>query len=1169
MIPLNSINCPILNSVTLIEASAGTGKTYNIQNLFVRMIMESDFPIESILVVTFTDAATKELKSRIRTILSELNDYFEKRSIKDIERIENLAKNGDIKSEIKHSRIKTALRNFDKSSIFTIHSFCKKMLDENVFTTSSFFNLELKKNNDDTIRKITQNFFRKYLYKINEIELSILNFNKINISTLTSFINKLNNQSNFVFAQDIKGKNYTKEINEIREEIKLNFDQERINEKVSSGVLSKAKDNFSKENIIKYFDAIDQFINNKISPDIISSISKFSNKNIDESLLKKKILPEDIFFNIVDRFCNIINDYKNDLYLKFYNYFVMEMNQEKQTFGFRNFDDLITLLDKNLKIHKNLIVDISQNFKTVLIDEFQDTDALQYSIFSQIFINTQKPTFLIGDPKQAIYSFRGGDIYAYKTAKEEVDINNGKLYTLPTNYRSSKNMVNAVNELYKTLPEKKEFFNNFIEFYPVESNKDQNNYLHYKNAPVEHTLDIIYSENSKNDNNGNYFSINQTLTEIMNLITDSEYQLMENGKSRSILPSDIAILVNTHNQAASLLPYLQRANIPAVLQTTGSVFDSDEAFAINLLLKAINEPANLSGIRGTLTTFLFDITANDLFNMFNDDSNSDMDNWIMFFRSCNKLWQSGSFVETFNFIISETKMKSQILSQENGERKLTNLFHLQELIQKKEISSSFGITGIISWFNQQVNPETRDKDEDNELRLDSDDDALKIMTIHKSKGLEFPIVFCPFLWSKDISNKKSEIFLQYHNDKNEKVIDFDKSQILLSEKENLEEVIRLTYVALTRSKYKVYLFDINNNKISVLKYLFYENSIDDYFQIIENMKSKKYKKQLKNFIDKNHINFINIDSIQYENRKYINELSKKTIESSPQYLTKSINKTIEINSFSSLIKTKANNKFEEIKDYDEIEKIVEIDDSKELNIFNFPAGAKIGSCWHSIFEEISFSDKEKTIAEKVEEKLSTFGILPQNNNHDLQNSYINIVTKMIENVLLCNISLSNNICLEKIEETQKLVELEFYFSLHEIVSKVSLNKLLKSYGIEFHENIPKGFLNGFIDLVFQKDEKYYILDWKSNSLGQSIKDYSIENLKMEMHEHQYNLQYLIYTVALNKFLQNRIPDYDYNKHFGGVLYIFLRGVNKNIPESGVFFDLPNKELIDELSEILK
>jgi len=754
-----------------------------------------------------------------------------------------------------------------------------------------------------------------------------------------------------------------------------------------------------------------------------------------------------------------------------------------------------------------------------------------------------KPTFLIGDPKQAIYSFRGGDIFTYKTAKEDVQNKNGRYFTLPMNYRSTNNMVNAVNELFLSLPPGKEFFNDFIKFNAVKSQKNQKEKI------------ILASDSTiTNENDGNEFAIDLTVNKIL---------------ERRILPSDIAILVTTHNQAAALLPVLQDANIPAVVQQTGSVFDCDEAVSIELLLRAIEEPANLNGIRGALTSFLFDVSSEDLYKMSMDESAEELDDWILFFRDCQKLWQNRGFIETFNFIMSTKKLKPHILSQKNGERKLTNLFHLQELIQKKEIDSSLGMTGIINWFKQQLDSETRDKDDDKELRLDTDESSLKIMTIFKSKGLEFPIVFCPFLWTKD-SKVRDDVYIQYHDDNNKKIIDFDKAKINLTISENLQENIRIAYVALTRAKYKAFLIDIQNKKLSVMKYFLYnisnKNCDEVLKEIFKEIKNKEITK-FKDFIETGNINFAVEQSFTKPDRKY-SQIVKNPKKPEENLFTGKLEKEWDINSFSSLSKKNIFNKLELEKTDDKDIKIEDEYETSEFNIFTFPASAKTGSCWHSIFEEISFKYDKKEVEEKASEKLSSYGIFPENSDQETKNSYITITTEMVKNVLNSKIFQNDNYSLQHLKEKEKITEMEFFLSIQKDIQPEEINKLLKNYNLKSIENIPSGFLGGFIDLVFKKDEKFYILDWKSNSLGQNINDYSLDKINVAMHEHQYNLQYIIYTVALHKYLKKRIPNYNYDQHFGGVFYIFLRGVYKDNPKNGVFFHKPPKELIANLSTLM-
>ncbi len=1157
---LDSVSCSI-HGLNLIEASAGTGKTYNIQNIFVRMIMESGYSVESILVVTFTDAATQELKNRIRSILTDLKDYFDGRSIDDLARIKALADAGQVSAETKHNRVVLAIQEFDKAAIFTIHSFCKKILDENVFNTAAYFNQELQTNNEKIIEEITYDYIRNHFYKLSETELFLLNYNKITPISLIHFINRVHGKSNIQFDRDYSANNSVTLLNKYRRQIEKKLNKERIFRKLSPKVMKQ--NSYKPEQLQKYLSVYDKIIDLKATKDDLKLLDRLTPEKIKIGTKKDKTEPTDELFELtktfLDNYETIFQDYHCHIYFDFYHFFMTQLEKEKKRHAFRTYNDLIVDAEKNLS-NTRLLESVRQEYAAVLIDEFQDTDTLQYSIFSKIFIQADKPCFLIGDPKQAIYSFRGGDIYAYKNARQEVAARKGNIYTLPTNYRSTKSMVQAINDLYTNLPNKKEFFNDFITFYPVTAQPDQSDTLRYNNRTVTEALDIFFHDNSTNDTDGNSFSINQTVNKILTFL-NNDYQLYEKGKSHKVVPSDIAVLVNTHKQAESLLPTLKAVNIPAVVQTSGSVFDSEEAVVFDHLIAVIEDPSNLMLLRGVLTTFLFDTTAENLYHMTHDDDEDHINAWIVFFRTCKKRWQQGSFIEAFNFIVKEQELIPFIKNQENGERKLTNLFHLQELIQTKEQNSSLGIAGIKNWFSKQLDEEKREKENDIEVRLETDDDALKIMTIHKSKGLEFPIVFCPFLWSRDEQIKSNDTITQYHDENNQKIINLAGAQKEMAERENMEEAIRLAYVALTRAKYKAVICSIKNKKLSVEKYFLTKLESGNIPGLLAELKDKN--RAIKSFDFSKHINFISIDSDKKIPGRYLPQGNPDSAPLVEKKFTGNLKKSWSVNSFSSLARPPHDIYIDPDKDYDELDPQKETEETEKLSIFNFPAGAKVGSCWHSIFEEIEFSTDYQTIREKSAEKLLAYGLLPDT--EPLAESYIDITTTMVHTVLNATLSTTNKIILKHIKEDKKITEMEFYFSVNNESAKIK--EILSKYNIQI-DQIPKGFLLGYIDLVFQHEGKFYILDWKSNSLGNGLDYYSDATLSNEMTEHQYTLQYLLYTVALHKFLKRRLPNYQYEQDFGGVFYIFLRGVSDKKPGSGVYYDLPDKTLITKLETLL-
>ncbi|MBN2281658.1 MAG: exodeoxyribonuclease V subunit beta [Candidatus Marinimicrobia bacterium] len=1159
---LNSFICPIDSQVSLIEASAGTGKTYNIQNLFMRLIMEKDFPIESLLVVTFTDAATRELKSRIRTILTNLNHFFEGRCVPEKERVEQLIADRNVSKNLLASRIEKALRNFDKASIFTIHGFCKKSLEENVFATGSFFNRELQKNTDTVIERITQDFFRKYVYKMNPVEHQVVLYLEFTVKSCLTFLKDLENKSNIIFNSDYSAFDFWPAFEKVKEKLLAAFDKERIINKLTPQIISQAKGQYSPENLDLYLTKTEYFLDDKFDFGSFHYLEKFTASAIRSALKAKKVYPEDEFFQAMDELFLMVSSFKIALYQKLYQYFLHEFQIEKNIEIFHTFNDLIQVLENSLKKNPDLVNNISKNYQAVLIDEFQDTDSLQYSIFHQLFIQKSKPTFLIGDPKQAIYSFRGGDIYAYKSARDYVLSSSGHFYTLPTNYRSTTMMVRALNDFFGDVSRKNKFLSDFIDFRKVDAKIDCRDHLAGQAGPLQKSLHIFYHPDSENNDQRDSFAINRTVFDILKLLSEPDYQIIEAGTSRLISPRDIAILVNTHRQAEALLSPLKNVGIPAVIQTDGSVYDSEEAEAFFRLLKAIYEPGNLKALRGALTSFLFDVTAEELYQMHHENS-AEMDRWLLFFRECQRKWMKGSFIEAFNYLMLETNLKPRLLSLENGDRKITNLFHLQELIQQKEIDAALGLSGIVNWYGNQLNPDTREKKDDTELRLETDQEALKIMTIHKSKGLEFPIVFCPFLWSGKIDVSK-KLFLEYHNASHQKIIDLEKLETHKAQQEILEEDIRLVYVALTRAKYATYISVPSNKEANALHYFLFRQQEGQNPEILNSLKMSTVIRDFSAY-DNIAMTFCS-DEPKVEGRYQMRAPGPQKAVQKIQF-EGNLSRQWQISSFSSLSKSNLSGPSHDLRDYDEVSRQPETDNSEELNIFTFPAGTKTGNCWHEIFEEISFRDDGEKILEVAKAKLNRFGIVPDSS-HRFQD-YAYITRQMVENVLQCKISTKEDLQLIDIPREKRLSELEFFFTLGDNVSQKELNTLLKNYNIVFDGPIPKGFMSGFIDLVFCREEKYYILDWKSNAIGPAAEDYILQNIEAEMEKHLYKLQYLVYSVALHRYLQVRLPDYDYGKHFGGVFYLFLRGVKKEIPESGVYFDLPDMSLITALSEVFR
>ena len=1245
----NSLSCS-LDNVNVIEASAGTGKTYNIQNLYARLILLKGLSIDSILVVTFTDAAAKELKDRIRSILNEIYVYYQgETSTKEIKELASqsfyIDKNGnniEIDLETRKKRLSLALRNFDDAAIYTIHGFCRKMLDDYSFESGILFNVELEKDVGPIIQDIVEDFWRRESYDVDSFNTALMEYNGITIKNLISFVNNFTNKGDE--DVDIEPKKHTRdctpEIKKIFYKMKNHWDSGAINNLLSNQYLNQKK--FSPTQTQKICFNVELFLQGIFNKTTFAAVEKLTQENIDKALTTagknaNETPPQHPFFRDCSELAankKIFESFGTIIKHKCRNYFDKEYEKRKTELNIQSFNDLLTRVNNHIQGNNSpLLSKIQKQFSAALIDEFQDTDSVQYSIFKKVFIDGGRPLFIVGDPKQAIYGFRGGDIFTYRKAKDYIR-KTGEVFTLDKNWRSSPNMVNAINALFGKREEHYiPFVTEAIKFINVDSD-DKNDNFRIGTNPDPQPLKLIYLPGEYSSPDLLQACCERTAVEIYKLLTDKEISITENEKKRSVLPKDIAVLVTSHRQARLLQPELNKLNISAVMQATGSVFDSTEAEHLEYVLRAIAEPTNTKSLKGAMITDIMGYSLDDITKITESheaESSVNLDKLYDNFKGCHEKWLTSSFIEMFNSFAVEYDIKNKLLSQIGGERKLTNILHLTEILHQQEIDSKLGINGILYWLSKQRNIETRNDSDEYEIRLESDDDAVKIMTVFRAKGLEFPIVFCPFLWAKNAipSQERSTVF-KYHKTPDIStteyvpegqtakstpspdyrcILDISGSEIAknISYDETLEELTRLMYVALTRSKYQCYVLwgqtgSRSKKNTSALDYQFYCNK--------EIMKQKKggiatalrpIAQEAKDSTLAPHLTEQQTKHIKLDNTE------TKTFDCAATYKRKNlsaanglsyrkfssglIDNTWMITSFSNLAPYDTGSYKQNTvisKDYDENDNIVSesiptFTDSS-INIFNFPAGAKTGTCWHEIFEELNFDANDEEITEIVKEKLSIYRL-----NNGINAAVIwekeNSVVNMVRNVLNTTLSAENNLNLSGINNSDKLPEMEFNFPLNKRFSMVNISDCLKDFtkknkfdskGVSqyahttvWNKRLVSGYMTGFIDLVFRHNGKYYILDWKSNKLDGTPEGFELDGLKAEIGNHHYYLQYLFYTVALDKYLSITMIDYDYDKHFGGVYYIFLRGVSENRTSNrGIFYDRPKKKLIRKLAEIL-
>jgi exodeoxyribonuclease V beta subunit len=1206
------INTP-LSGINLIEASAGTGKTYAITGLFLRLILEKGLLVDQILVVTFTKAATAELKEKIRNILLQAKEAFLTGSSNDsfIDHIVKKAEDPAFCIQL----IENALVDFDKASIFTIHGFCQRILQENAFETGSLFDTELLSDQLKLNQEVADDFWRRHFY---DLPLEFIAYSIKKLSGPSYFLNLLEKikSPEIKIIPDLK-KASLKSLGAYRDCLKSLKDSWPVSKKEVEELL---KDPSLKGNVYKtlkpdeqnpdytkrdlkimsMFSDMDRFTAPEgIGFPLFKGFENFTASKLKNSVKKNQTPPDHKFFDICDELYSKaalleIEMEKHLVFLKveFFKFAKSELSERKRVENIQFFDDLLITVKEALesKGGKELEKAIRKRYKAALVDEFQDTDPVQYEIFKRIFSPQDSMLFMIGDPKQAIYSFRGADIFSYMKAAGSAEFK----YTLTENWRSEARLIKAINTIFSSVNEP--FIFDEIPFEKAKPAKSDITDKQSTFAPL--ILWYMGSDNKKP------IDRNDAVLMIARAVTGEIVRLLSSGygcEQDCFREGDIAVLVRTNEQARIIKESLSARRIHSVLYSNESIFESQEALEIERILSSISQPGNDRLLRAALVTDIMGVHAEEL-----DPENIDIFWWekqIGKFNEYYQRWNKFGFIRMFRLFMVKEKVRTRLLSFVDGQRRLTNVLHLAEILHGEAAEKEPGMTGLLKWLSEQISSASN-RVEEYQLRLESDEDAVKIVTIHKCKGLEYRIVFCPFVWGGSLPAKGKE-FIFHDKDKDRTPtfdLDYDRdgSNIILAQNELLAENLRLLYVALTRAKTRCYLAwgNIKNAGTSALAYLFHYKDFDEKFDyqydIVGSLKEKFMSKtdheilsDLKELVSKSD-GSIKLNLMPFNNDNIEHQLIKKDEEEEEELICRKFSGKIDtawgISSFSSLISGKFAPK--ELPDRDSAR--VDIDThaghfiQKELSIqepfgrediFSFPKGARSGIFFHDIFEHLDFASKDPGHQEKlVKDKLKEYGF---------EQSWLETVCNMIKNVLSVSLkSKGEEVILSSVKCDKRINEMEFYFPLNHI-TPLKLKKIFSdNAGIDissgFSRQIEKlyfspseGFMKGYIDTIFQHNGRFYIVDWKSNFLGTSIKDYAQDLLRETIRSNYYNLQYYIYTLALHQYLRWRMPNYRYENDFGGVFYVFIRGVDSNSgPEFGIFNDVPESRFIEKLCKSL-
>ncbi|WP_028835776.1 MULTISPECIES: exodeoxyribonuclease V subunit beta [unclassified Pseudoalteromonas] len=1164
---LNPLTMP-LKGQSLIEASAGTGKTYTITGLYLRYLLGMQIPgelstplsVEQILVVTFTDAATQEIKDRVRSRIIAARDALLGQQPND-ELIEGVIAGVDDKHRA-FDLLDAAAKSMDEAAIFTIHGFCQRMLKQHAFESGVAFNLEFILDEREILLETIKDFWRAFVYPLNKQKTNAILEVFVAPESLFSQVSSILNKANAEITPQVNLEDVWQARDEYLELVpafkKACLEQEFIGA-VKASDLSGSKTPGRKGSLaaLEAFclgnDDFFEFGTNKYSFEVWSSenLSNTANYKKNGTLLTHPLISQ------FDALAALNNTIKQGLKIAIVQYAASWVKaaivKRKQEQSVITPDDLLTNLHTALNSEQGDVLSqkIAQLFPVAMIDEFQDTDPIQYGIFSKIYAQSNTTLAMIGDPKQAIYGFRGADIFTYIGAKEAVE--QSQQFTLGTNFRSSSDIVNSVNSLFSKY-DNSFIYNDAIPFNKVKAKgkKAEDTFLIAGKPATAFEFNVFVDE--AGDEKGKPTSKGLGQAHLATHFANKIVTLLEQANqgiacigSTPVSAADICILVRDRVEAQIMKQALSKANIASVYLSRDSVFSQELSHHLLNFLTALHGQYDESLLRGVLAGPLFCLSYNDIFALA-DDENAWQEH-LNFFAQLSHIWHKQGAMAMLERLLSHNQLnaKWQGLGY-NVERWLTDFRHLGEILQQKQIELE-GTLRLLRWFAQKV---SQQDGETVQVRLESDANLVKIVTMHASKGLEYPLVFMPFA----SGYRETKDALYHHNGKLIFDLSKDEDALQQAEQERLAEDLRLLYVALTRAVHFCALGVYNIGQGQSSRLAIQSSALGHVlFSGLALTSSQIWRTHLSEFCDANdsmeYLQFTSGELLEQGILRFNNEHVEKQALSI-NTVTTQIERDWRATSFSALSFKKHTDQLapgRSDEDHQRDEFAVQQDEL--LSPYSFPKGAKAGSCLHEIFEQLDFtsplvhpSNPEQNLSAVIKRAFEKYHIDEQ---------WQQITEQWILDALNCPLNSENNLSLSQLSPSDCLVEMEFNLPLASLSAPKLNEMLIKHFDfsrskLEFAH--VKGLLKGFIDLIFCYQGKYYILDYKSNYLGSTPADYESEQLEQAMTSHQYHLQYLIYTVALHRLLKQRIPDYAIETHLGGVYYTFLRGMPAG---EGVYF----------------
>ncbi|MEG0346625.1 MAG: UvrD-helicase domain-containing protein [Acinetobacter sp.] len=1204
----------------LIEASAGTGKTYTLSSLMVRIFLEKYLP-NQVIATTFTRAAAAELKSRIRLRLVEIQEYLEPlRSVLETDIHKLVEHESDpLKQHLLQSfaprmayaceRLKLVIDQLDELFVGTLDSFSQKLLREFAFESGKIERAQITEDAKAYTRQLIHDVLREWIQLQPQQVIDTL-YTVGGLKSVDHFVGMVESSLNFSSAQFKLPEMPEIELAQRQQwqqqaqQIELsglaeyyNLDGAYYSYINGTSFRNNAFNKLFSESLPLLLKALDTPENVQVFDayfaDARDAVFKFLDKLEHQKIFKK--CPADVaegFYQHptilqLQKLCHALQRTQQQfeqlqVYLKAYLCIEVKkrLPQVLQQKGETTFAQQIKTLSEALKGEQGqrFAVFVQARYPLILVDEFQDTNQDQDDMLASIWRHPQRYQkgcmIMVGDRKQAIYGFRGGDMLTFLNAYQDIMAKQGHEYKLIHNHRSVKQLVEVVDALFQRQMD----FGEQVVYDPIQAGSRPHpaliEHAQINPAPLRW---LQLQEGSE--------QATQVAWKIQTLLNQAyaKQLYLDAETQQAIGEDDIAVLSRSHRQLDEVQYVLERIGIRVNRPSKRSVFDSAIAQDVGALFTALLHPYDEAKLKRALLSRLFGFDLTRLLAL--EQSAEGLSHYIQQFDDIREMWLNQGFLAAWQRCLNQFGIWQQLVATQSkdNERAVVNLRHLTDILSRRSEHVQ-GIQNLYHWYLKQLHsPSDREWELEHKL---SNEAGVQLMTIHQSKGLEYKIVFLLGAnkafseVQKTLNFSTTDIQVpETGQTRTQRVVAIaDKNFLQQTELDQhqqraLAEQNRLWYVALTRASHRVYaVFEPekgDKNKHAGLA--FWKNqgasfqhpySLDEAL-ILERPQALQTQHSQQNII---------ISAKLLPTQRFYAR-AKTSFSYLAQHLKHKANRVDRLANIDA--------DFEQAEDELNLAELENRATAQPIAWIKqyFPKGTLAGNFLHEIFEQIDFQ-RPQTWREEIRRRFkNTYqglwsALLEQYQQHfpEQENAeqqlYEWIVAWLAE---VLQTPLNHGFQLQQLVTGQYLSECPFYLALSDrVLAMQRVQQLFEEYGIDMPELLEAKsarYLNGSIDLVYFDGQRYHIADYKSNYLGAEQADYQQAQIAESMSLSSYWLQAALYLVALHRYLSVKLQDYDMQQHLGGASYLYLRGMNGQA-QQGYFYWKPEDEFILRLDAIL-